>query len=201
MQFYTEDLFKTFNNSNCPVLHGKPKFFIIQSCRGDEIDEGIETGSEGGSESSRFSRDASPFEVREDRSWDPTWSDIIILYSCIPGHVSYRFEKRGSLLGQSIDYAFRKFGTLELKEILDKISLTVAKFETPKGLKQVAAYESRGFFHKLYFPQAAKLNESTFDQISNSGSPNSANQRNRNAIVRNENWKQRVKSFWPCHLL
>ena len=38
-----EDIFKRFNNQNCPNLKGKPKFFIIQSCRGNETDEVLET--------------------------------------------------------------------------------------------------------------------------------------------------------------
>ena len=38
-----EDIFKRFNNQNCPNLKGKPKFFIIQSCRGTETDEALET--------------------------------------------------------------------------------------------------------------------------------------------------------------
>ena len=53
-QFYVEDLFNRFNNINCPVLHGIPKLFIIQACRGEKIDKGIEVGSKGPKSGSNF---------------------------------------------------------------------------------------------------------------------------------------------------
>jgi len=34
-----EAIFEQFNNQYCPNLKGKPKFFIIQACRGDSIDK------------------------------------------------------------------------------------------------------------------------------------------------------------------
>ncbi len=33
-----ESIYEKFNNQHCPALKGKPKFFIIQACRGDETD-------------------------------------------------------------------------------------------------------------------------------------------------------------------
>jgi len=35
------DILRKFNNEYCPSLVGKPKFFIIQACRGEEFDYGI----------------------------------------------------------------------------------------------------------------------------------------------------------------
>jgi len=40
-----ESVLNKFNNQAAPSLRGKPKFFLIQSCRGLDIDEGIETDS------------------------------------------------------------------------------------------------------------------------------------------------------------
>ena len=33
--------FRRFNNMFCPKLKGKPKFFLIQACRGDDVDFGL----------------------------------------------------------------------------------------------------------------------------------------------------------------
>ena len=35
----TEQIYAEFNNANCPNLRGKPKFFIVQACRGDDTDK------------------------------------------------------------------------------------------------------------------------------------------------------------------
>ena len=34
----TEEIYAQFNNVNCPKLKGKPKFFIVQACRGTDTD-------------------------------------------------------------------------------------------------------------------------------------------------------------------
>ena len=36
----TEYVLRRFNNDSCPMLKGKPKFFVFQACRGDEVDYG-----------------------------------------------------------------------------------------------------------------------------------------------------------------
>ena len=33
----TEYVLRRFNNDACPALKGKPKFFVLQACRGDEV--------------------------------------------------------------------------------------------------------------------------------------------------------------------
>lgn len=38
-----ENIFEQFNNHYCPNLKGKPKFFIIQACRGESTDKVLQT--------------------------------------------------------------------------------------------------------------------------------------------------------------
>ena len=72
------------------------------------------------------------------------------------------FFFQGSLLVQALDYSIRAFARLDIKDILDKVSLIVANYTLPNGHKQTAAYEARGFFHKLKFPRALHLGPSRF---------------------------------------
>ncbi|XP_029796387.1 caspase-14-like isoform X2 [Suricata suricatta] len=64
-----EDIFEMFNNKNCPALQEKPKIFIIQACRGEKRDNGVETDDE-------------PMESDDvsERSRLPTFSDYFIIY-------------------------------------------------------------------------------------------------------------------------
>ena len=41
-QVATEDILRRFNNREAPALRGKPKYFLFQSCRGLDIDYGVE---------------------------------------------------------------------------------------------------------------------------------------------------------------
>ena len=80
----TEWIMKQFNNSGCPSLRGKPKFFMFQSCRGDEEDGGVSATA------------SDSLEMR-----DVSWEDIIIAYSTIRGYVASRDSRHGSWFVQS----------------------------------------------------------------------------------------------------
>ena len=80
----TEWIMKQFNNSGCPSLRGKPKFFMFQSCRGEEEDGGVSATA------------SDSLEMR-----DVSWEDIIIAYSTIRGYVASRDSRHGSWFVQS----------------------------------------------------------------------------------------------------
>ena len=40
-QINLKTILRRFNNQYCPNLKGKPKFFIVQACRGDDVDFGL----------------------------------------------------------------------------------------------------------------------------------------------------------------
>ena len=155
-QFETEDIYKRFNNRNCPALIGKPKVFIIQSCRGSNEDYLPTSGF-----LSRFSRrnahsdsDANPFTSARPGSGrgDPCQKDILILESTIPGFVSYRDPNVGSWLVTCLDQVFRQFSDLlDIVELFNKVSEIMEDMTTEKGAKQMPEVRTRGFYKKLWF--------------------------------------------------
>ena len=101
-----ESVLQKFNNIEAPSLRGKPKYFLIQSCRGLDVDLGVQTdGPEPGENNvdingillSNFSA-PSPFNL----SRNPSYEDMIVSYATIPGFVAYRNNVRGSWFVQSL---------------------------------------------------------------------------------------------------
>ncbi|KAM9651180.1 caspase-2 [Trichechus inunguis] len=91
-----QEVFRLFDNANCPSLQNKPKMFFVQACRGDETDRGVDqqdgksqAGSPGCEES-----DASTEGLLKTRL--PTRSDMICGYACLRGTAAMRNTKRGS---------------------------------------------------------------------------------------------------------
>ena len=82
----------------------------------------------------------------------PTWEDILILYATIPSYVAYRNTMEGSILIHYLDKVFRELAQyLDIKELLDRVSDKIKRYESGSGGKQMCSYEVRGFCYKLYF--------------------------------------------------
>lgn len=149
----TEYVLRKFNNDACPLLKGKPKFFIFQACRGDEVDFGtiprLET-----QDSATCEVDASGFTVRSQPviTKDPTWEDMVILFSTIPGYVANRNVYRGTWLIECLCYVFmNRACEMDLREMLDEVARRLKGYESEGGTKQSCSYESRHFYYKLFF--------------------------------------------------
>ncbi|XP_076985856.1 caspase-14-like [Tamandua tetradactyla] len=94
-----EFIFEMFNNKNCPALQEKPKIFIIQACRGERRDCGVETDDE----------PMDSDDISEKRRL-PTFSDYFIIYPTQPDHVALRHPRTGSVMIEAMTEVFKQYG-------------------------------------------------------------------------------------------
>lgn len=94
-----EKIFEMFNNKNCPALQRKPKIFIIQACRGEKVDYGVETDDE----------PMDSDDVKEKRRL-PTFSDYFIVYPTQPNYVALRHPSNGSVMIEEMIEVFKDYG-------------------------------------------------------------------------------------------
>ena len=74
---------RRFNNEGCPELKGKPKFIILQACRGDDVDYGTRIPTLESQDSVTCQVDAQGFKMSSNGIpttsllKDPTWEDMV----------------------------------------------------------------------------------------------------------------------------
>lgn len=131
-----DDLINCFTNKNFSVLAGKPKFIIIQACRGEEKrhsrGDKLDSNSVIGTNLS-ISLDPS--------SWLslPHMSDCVIVYSTLPGFVSWRSEVEGSWYIRVLVEVFRLHGhRLHILELLTEINNRLVNEASSVGIKQIS---------------------------------------------------------------
>jgi len=162
----TEDIYAKFNNSNCPLLQGKPKFFIVQACRGDDTDvsfpENVEMFSDltpkRNLKRQRGDYDTVPIPMYgELNTARPTWEDMIIAYSTIPGFTSQRDHQSGTWFIQALVETFMNHAhDRELIDLLRMTSDYLSKFTNADGEKQTCNVEMRHLYKRIYFKPGIK---------------------------------------------
>lgn len=157
----TEWIVEKLNNENSIHLRGKPKFFIFQACRGFSQDYGTPTRmspyltieNDVKEVSERTDTDAEMFTLPhsvEKRS--PTFEDILIACSTIPGYVANRDTVRGSWFIECVCKVFMAYAaTTDIRDMLDKVSMEMSTYTSESGTKQTCSYEVRHFYKKLFF--------------------------------------------------
>ena len=91
---FCTDIINCFSSDQCPNLQGKPKIFIFQTCRGKNeqavvVNHRCATDIIATSSKSERQYSLSPETIRK-------YEDMLIVYSTIPGYVSYRDSIVGS---------------------------------------------------------------------------------------------------------
>lgn len=162
-----EYIYEFFNNRNCPLLRGKPKFFIVQSCRGDRPDAGVDGLDDMETAGAQASPSKHLSKKRKNESVDavsqanadgdvararPTWEDMIIAYSTIPGYASLRDHDKGTWFVQSLVEVFMTHAhDTELVDLLRMTSERLSLFTNELGEKQTCNVEMRHLYKRIYF--------------------------------------------------
>ncbi|XP_073697142.1 caspase-22 isoform X2 [Garra rufa] len=88
------DITTPFDGDNCPALIGKPKVFIIQACRGSEMQSKV-VATDGAGPSRNQTSGKLSYSIAKD-------SDFLIALSTVEGYVSLRDPSSGSWFIQSL---------------------------------------------------------------------------------------------------
>ncbi|TNN06772.1 Caspase-2 [Schistosoma japonicum] len=132
-----DELVSCFTNKRCPLLAGKPKFILIQACRGEERNHND-------SKMGDF-LDSLPSNSREisldPSSWLslPHMSDCVIAYTTLPGFVSWRSETEGSWYVKVFVEVTRMHGhRLHMLELLTEVNNRLVSEASNYGIKQIS---------------------------------------------------------------
>jgi len=188
-----EFIFSRFNNQQCPNLKGKPKFFIVQACRGNDKDYGTTeavdrlppnrlhrrgarrtAGDMAGPEAYEVTGSSSETVLppRDDLNWQrPTWEDMVIAYSTLPGFTSNRDHELGTWFIQSLVEVFANHSAeYELVDLLRMTAERLSQFENQDREKQTCTIEMRGLYKRLYFnPEPTKHKRRKIGTLSRGG--------------------------------
>ncbi|KAK7113268.1 caspase-7-like [Littorina saxatilis] len=169
---FTESVMRTFQDSRCPGLVGKPRLFFLQACRGadyddgvevavvpdapdssddDEVDNSEETDAKGKKSDATDTRGSRPRHCeRNVISPAPIFKDFLVMYATTPGHFAWR-RASGTWFVQSLHAVFTKHLTphTSLTQALTRVARMVAqgyesKSDIPMqaGKKQIPVLQS-----------------------------------------------------------
>ncbi|XP_069774262.1 caspase-2 isoform X1 [Narcine bancroftii] len=125
-----DDVWRLFDNENCPQLQNKPKIFLIQACRGEETDCGVDL-QDGKERVAPLGCEQSDTGIVEPiRMKLPTRSDIICGYACLPGTTALRNTRRGSWYVQALTRVLAAHAKdTHLADILVKVNALIKERE------------------------------------------------------------------------
>lgn len=143
-----QELFDLFRGEKCPTLIGKPKIFLIQACRGDQHEIGVNKPI---SEDQTDSRDSSITTISQGTiPTVPAGADFLLSYSVTQGYYSHRDTAYGSWYIQALSKVLESHATtMEFTQILTLVNQLVADRAVERcmdprmiGKKQIPCYVS-----------------------------------------------------------
>ncbi|XP_065075294.1 caspase-1-like [Ochlerotatus camptorhynchus] len=137
------EFIENFNPTTLKSMAGKPKLFIIQACRGEEVDHGVNLMA-------YSARDQ--VDSRTKICTYPEFPDLFVVQSSHHGHIAFRNEK-GSWLIQDLCKAIEScdLETDSIYDILTETNDAISKrFSNADKKKQIASIFST-LTKKLYF--------------------------------------------------
>ena len=105
-----KNLMVEFQANKCESLEGKPKVFIIQTCRGLKNTTKAQSAASVSTQvdNSSFARPFSPDSTLP-RSVFPPEADFLLAFATVPGYVAFRSSKSGSFFIQVCSRMFLLF--------------------------------------------------------------------------------------------
>uniref|UniRef100_G3MLK4 Caspase family p20 domain-containing protein n=1 Tax=Amblyomma maculatum TaxID=34609 RepID=G3MLK4_AMBMU len=141
-----DEVMKPFLGDECQSLLGKPKLFFIQACRGRNYQKGVPLDK----------ADSSGEGLRI-----PTHADFLFAYSTVPGFISFRYKKEGSIFVQTLCTVLQQYAhTADLLHMLTLVCQKVALeldgvFRTTPDGEKIAVKQMPSFMstlrHLVYF--------------------------------------------------
>lgn len=157
-----DDIFTMFNNINCPLLAGKPKIFLIQSCRDDPIngpaeDLGIIFSLKTKQLNELPKNDNDTHETDGNQSNTnmyhiPSLCDMVIGLPTQKGFIAYRKPEIGSWYMNAIVRVFSKHAkNTDICAMLNMVNALISNEVTNTGKKQMSEYTSKLTKPYLFF--------------------------------------------------
>ncbi|XP_058834137.1 caspase Dronc [Topomyia yanbarensis] len=143
---FVEEILVHFNNANCRKLIRKPKLFFFSICRGDQADYGTLRPSE------HTERDGMINLKKDPPTNMPTFADMFICFSTVPGFAAHRDLHNGSWFVESMCEVWAKHAhDTDVEQLMKLVGKHASLYRTEQNnALQTLASEQRGFFDVLY---------------------------------------------------
>lgn len=155
--FYTSDgkkidyekVISYFKNDRCKSFRGKPKLFIIQACRGGDVDRGVEhTVSDFPSQPTGNQSSAYCPKSPGTTCLIPREADTFVAFCCSEGYLSCRNTNTGSYYIQSLVKIFKDHSADEdvygmLTMVHDEVGSQTMNLEAALYVKQAPELRSK----------------------------------------------------------